>query len=150
MLAASSAAPVDAQNAVGCRRASYVWAGERPMANASGRAIDRRAVIFGGLAALAAPRAAEAQQAGKVARVGVLMNLYSPDAEPPQAFRQGLRGLGYFEGQNLIIDWRYQLGRSDRLPAFAAELISLKPDVLVADVTAAIRGPCRPPGPFRL
>jgi len=67
------------------------------------------------------------------------MNLYPPDAPPPQAFRQGLRGLGYIEGQNLVIDWRYQQGGSSRLPAFAAELVRLKPDVIVADVAAAIR-----------
>jgi len=89
---------------------------------------------------LAAPLAAGAQQqAGKLSRIGVLMNLYPPDADPPQAFRQGLRDLGYVEGQNLVIDWRYQLGRSDRLPILAAELVRLKPDVIVADVTVAIR-----------
>src|SRR6185369_14558974 len=87
----------------------------------------------------AAPFGAEGQQAGKLSRIGVLMNLYSPDADPPQAFRQGLRDLGYVEGQNLIIDWRYQLGRTDRLPPLAAELVRLKPDVVVADVTVAIR-----------
>ena len=43
------------------------------------------------------------------------MNLYPPDAQPPQAFRQELRGLGCVEGQKLVIEWRYQLGRSDRL-----------------------------------
>ncbi len=47
-----------------------------------------------------APLAAGAQQPGKVYRVGVLMNLYPPDADPPQALRQGLRDLGYVEGQN--------------------------------------------------
>jgi ABC-type uncharacterized transport system substrate-binding protein len=86
-----------------------------------------------------APLAAEAQSAGKVSRIGVLMNLYPPDADPPQALRQGLRGLGYVEGQNLVIDWRYQLGQSNRLPTLAAELVRLKPDVIVADVTLAIR-----------
>ena len=89
---------------------------------------------------LAVPLAGGAQpQAGKPARVGVLMNLYAPDADPPQAFRQGLRELGYVEGQNLVIDWRYQLGRTDRLPVLAAELVRLKPDVIVADVTVSIR-----------
>src|SRR5712691_4338563 len=89
---------------------------------------------------LAAPLAAGAQQqAGKLLRVGVLMNLYPPDADPPQALRQGLRDLGYLEGQNLVIDWRYQLGGGDRLPTLAAELVRLKPDVIVADVTVAIR-----------
>jgi len=89
------------------------------------------------------PGAAEAQPAGKRSRVGVLLNLYSPDAEPPLAFREKLRGLGYVEGQNLVIDWRYQLGRSDRLPTLAAELVRLNPDVLVADVTVAIRAAMR-------
>src|SRR5881628_1314685 len=78
------------------------------------------------------------QQAGKLSRIGVLMNLYPPDADPPQALRQGLRDLGYVEGQNLVIDWRYQLGRTDRLPALATELVRLKPDVIVADSTVAI------------
>jgi putative ABC transport system substrate-binding protein len=89
---------------------------------------------------LAAPLAAAAQQqAGKLLRIGVLMNLYPPDADPPQALRRGLRDLGYVEGQNLVLDWRYQLGRGDRLPTLAAELVRLKPDVIVADVTVAIR-----------
>jgi putative ABC transport system substrate-binding protein len=89
---------------------------------------------------LAAPLAAGAQQQpGKLPRLGVLLNLYPPDADPPQALRQGLRDLGYVEGQNLVIDWRYQLGQSDRLPTLAAELVRLQPDVIVADVTVAIR-----------
>jgi putative ABC transport system substrate-binding protein len=94
--------------------------------------------LAGGL--LAAPLAAEAQQqTGKPSRIGVLLNLYPPDAPPPQALRQRLRGLGYVEGQNLVIDWRYQLGGSKRLPALAAELVRLRPDAIVADVAAAIR-----------
>ena len=88
---------------------------------------------------LAPPLAAEAQPPAKVWRVDVLMDLYSPDANPPQALRQGLRDFGYVEGRNLVIDWRYQLGQSDRLPAFAAELVRLKPDIIVADSTVAIR-----------
>ena len=89
---------------------------------------------------LAAPLAAGAQQqVGKLSRIGVLMALYPPDAHPPQALRQRLRDLGYVEGQNFVIDWRYQLGESNRLPALAAELVRLKPDVIVADVTVAIR-----------
>src|SRR6266852_9790142 len=89
---------------------------------------------------LAAPLAAGVQQpAGKLSHIGVLMNLYPPDAHPPQALRQRLRDLGYVEGQNLVIDWRYQLGGTDRLAALAAELVRLKPDVIVADVTVAIR-----------
>jgi ABC-type uncharacterized transport system substrate-binding protein len=94
--------------------------------------------VTGGL--LGAPLAAQAQQqVGKPSRIGVLLNLYPPDAHPPQGLRQRLRDLGYVEGQNLIIDWRYQLGGSNRLPGLAAELVRLKPDVIVADVAAAIR-----------
>src|SRR5438876_1930966 len=89
---------------------------------------------------LAAPLAAEGQQqVGKLSRIGIWINLYSPDAHPPQALRQRLRDLGYVEGQNLVIDWRYQLGGTDRLAALAVELVRLKPDVIVADVTVAIR-----------
>jgi ABC-type uncharacterized transport system substrate-binding protein len=107
--------------------------------------LQRLLLIAGLLAAcLALPPAGKAQQQGvKLSRIGVLMNLYSPDAAPPQALRKELRDLGYVEGQNLAIDWRYQLGQSDRLPALAAELISLKPDVIVADVTVAIRAAMR-------
>jgi len=89
---------------------------------------------------LLAPLASAAQQqSGKLSRIGVLMNLYPPDASPPQALRQRLRDLGYVEGENLVIDWRYQLGGINRLPALAAELVRLKPDAIVADVTVAIR-----------
>jgi len=102
--------------------------------------IDRRTFLAGlSGSLLAAPLAVEAQQAGKVFRIGVLLNLYPPDADPPQALRQGLRNLGYVEGQNLVIDWRYQLGRDDRLSVLATELIRLKPDVIVADATGAVR-----------
>ncbi len=102
----------------------------------------RRLPLIVALAAacLVAPQAVGAQQqVGKLSRIGVLMNLYPPDAPPPQGLRQRLRDLGYVEGENLVIDWRYQLGGSDRLPALAAELVRLKPDVIVADVTVAIR-----------
>jgi putative tryptophan/tyrosine transport system substrate-binding protein len=94
--------------------------------------------------ALALPGATQAQPAGATRwRLGVLLNLYAPTADPPQALRQGLREFGYVEGQNLVIDWRHQLGRGDRLAALAAELIQAKPDVIVADVTFAIRAAMR-------
>jgi len=103
--------------------------------------LERVSLIVGlVVACLAGPPAGEAQQrAGTLSRVGVLMNLYSPEADAPQALRKELRALGYIEGQNLAIDWRYQLGQSDRLPVLAAELMSRKPDVIVGDVTVAIR-----------
>jgi len=104
--------------------------------------VDRRTFIKVIAAVFAAPLASHGQappRAGKVARVGILMNLYAPDAGPPQALRRALRELGYIEGENIVIDWRYQLGRGDRLPALAAELVRLQPDVILADATAAIR-----------
>ena len=100
--------------------------------------MDRRAfigVVTGGL--LAAPLVAAGQPAGKVPRIGVLLTLYSAAEDSPQAFRQGLRALGYVEGQNVAIEWRSAEGQYDRLPAFAAELVQLKVDVIVADVTRA-------------
>jgi putative ABC transport system substrate-binding protein len=94
-----------------------------------------RALILG---VFAASLPAHAQRAGKLWRIGVLLNLYPPDADPPQALRQGLRDLGYVEGRNLVIDWRYQPDR-DRLPTLATELVGLKPNVIVADATSAVR-----------
>ena len=91
-----------------------------------------------------APLAVGAQPtAEKSWRVGVLLSLYRPDAQPPQAFRERLHSLGYVEGQNLHIEWRYAQGRDDRLPALAAELVRLKVDLLVADVTLATRAAMR-------
>jgi len=103
--------------------------------------MNRRTFLFGlTLGALSAPLAAEAQpQTGKVWRIGVLMSLYPPDADAPQALRQGLRTLGYVEGQNLVIDWRYVQGRDDRLPTLAAELVRLNVDLIVTDITLATR-----------
>jgi putative ABC transport system substrate-binding protein len=65
----------------------------------------------------------EAQQPGKVPRIGFLI-ASSPSAMAPRmdAFRQGLRELGYVEGKNIIVEWRYAEGKLDRLPALAAEL----------------------------
>src|SRR5262245_22667801 len=125
----------------GGEHASGTWFRTRPIALCEHMKLKRVLVIVA-LAAgcLAAALAAEAQQrAGKLWRIAVLMNLYPPDADPPQALRQRLRDLGYVEGQNLVIDWRYQLGGNNRLPALAAELVRLKPDIIVADVTVAVR-----------
>ncbi len=82
-------------------------------------------------ALLTAPLAAEAQQAAKVARLGFLA--LNPAANPHlhEAFRQGLRDLGYVEGRNLVIEYRSAEGKPERLPALAAELVALKVDVIV-------------------
>jgi putative ABC transport system substrate-binding protein len=92
------------------------------------------AMIPGSL--LAAPLAAEGQQAGKVYRIGYLSYLECPiRPEFMSPFRQGLRELGYVEGQNILIECRGALGVTDRLPDLAAELVRLKVDVLVAPST---------------
>ncbi len=86
--------------------------------------------LFAMLFALCRP--AEAQQAEKVPRIGYLSG--SPPsaiAEHNEAFRQGLRELGYMEGKNIVIEWRSAEGKRDRLPALATELVHLKVDVIV-------------------
>jgi len=83
--------------------------------------------LLGGAVA-AWPRAARAQQqAGKVPRIGFL-SLTSPSDRPPllDAFRQGLRELGWVEGQNIVIDYRYAEDRVGRLPDLAAEVVRLR------------------------
>jgi putative tryptophan/tyrosine transport system substrate-binding protein len=92
------------------------------------------------VATLAAPLAVKAQRAGNVRTIGFL-------GPPPsagglvQAFQQGLRDLGYIEGQNITIEYRYTdvalQGHTELFPRLAAELIRLKPDVLVVSVTEA-------------
>jgi len=82
------------------------------------------------LAAGAAPLAAEAQQAGKVYHVGYL-------STPTDAFLRKLRELGWVEGQNLVIEYRWAEGNVERLPALAAELVRLKVDVIVAPAGSA-------------
>ncbi len=75
---------------------------------------------------------AEAQQPKKVPRIGYISG--SPPfsiAEQNEAFRQGLRELGYMEGKNIVIEWRSAEGKRDRLPALATELVHLKVDVMV-------------------
>jgi ABC-type uncharacterized transport system substrate-binding protein len=82
----------------------------------------------------------EAQQPKKVPRIGFL-NPISPStiSARVEAFRQGLRELGYVEGKNIVIEWRSAEGKSDRLPALAAELVRLKVDVIVTHGTTATR-----------
>ena len=96
-----------------------------------------RRAFLGTLAMLAAPLAAEAQPAAKVPRIGYLA--LNPAANPHlhEAFRQGLRDLGYVEGRNVVIEYRDAEGKPERLPALAAELVALKVDVLVAQPTVA-------------
>jgi len=78
----------------------------------------------------------EAQQSGKIHRIGFLRAAAPPEAYI-EAFRQGLRELGYLEGKNVIIEYRYAEGKSDRLPDLAAELVRLPVDVIVIDGNSA-------------
>jgi putative ABC transport system substrate-binding protein len=80
----------------------------------------------------AAPFTAEAQQAAKVARIGFLSGSLANGPHLPEAFRQGLRDLGYIEGRDVVIEYRDAEGKYERLPALAAELVALKVDVIVA------------------
>src|SRR5580704_8526527 len=89
--------------------------------------------MAGGL--LAAPLAAEGQQAAKIARIGYLSPNLAASPHLPEAFRQGLRNLGYVEGRNVVIEYRDAEGKPERLPALAAELVALKVDVIVAPGT---------------
>ncbi len=76
--------------------------------------------------------AVEAQQAKKVPRIGYLSASSAAEASVrTNAFRQGLRELGYVEGKNLVIEFRYAEGKFDRLPALATELVRLNVDVIV-------------------
>ena len=81
---------------------------------------------------------AEAQQPKKIPRVGVLWP-FLPTVGPPlaEAFRQGLRNLGYVEGRNIAIEYRYSEGNDSRLPDLAGELVRLKIDVIFAPTTTA-------------
>jgi putative ABC transport system substrate-binding protein len=81
---------------------------------------------------LAAVSLAEAQLPTKVARIGYL-SLRSEVGVNDEAFRQGLRELGYNEGQNIVIEWRFAEGKSERYSHFAAELVQIKVDAIVTN-----------------
>ena len=89
---------------------------------------------------LASVNLAEAQQTGKVPRIGYVSETPDPSVSSPNldAFRQGLRDLGYIEGKNIQVEYRYMGGIPDRSPILVADLVQLKVDVLVATVPSAI------------
>jgi len=94
-----------------------------------------------GASALAAPFSSFAQQQGKVWRVGFLSQRRVEISDSDFAygsFRQGMRELGYVEGKNLVIEWRSGEGKTERLPALAAELVRLKVDLIVAASTPGV------------
>src|SRR5258707_12580288 len=94
--------------------------------------IKRRQFItlLGGAAAW--PLAARAQQSARIPRLGVLL-FSTPQADPQmETARRALRDLGYVEGQNLVLEYRYAEGRPERLPDLAADLVRIQPDVVFA------------------
>jgi putative ABC transport system substrate-binding protein len=88
-------------------------------------------------AAAAWPLAARAQQLGKSPRIGVRVSA-SPPHPFADAFWRGLRALGYSEGQNIKVEFRYTDGRSDRAEEFAEEFVRLSVDVIVAHYAVAV------------
>jgi putative tryptophan/tyrosine transport system substrate-binding protein len=89
---------------------------------------------------LASFHLADAQQTKKVPRIGWLSAApLSANADRIEAFRQGLRELGYVEGKNIVIEWRGAEGKPDRVPTVMAELVQLKVDVIVTARSGATR-----------
>jgi len=96
--------------------------------------------LLGG-AAVAWPRAARAQQADRMRRVGVLESRAADDPEGRArlaVFAQGLRELGWTEGRNVRIDYRWAAANADRYRTYAAELVALAPDVILASASASV------------
>jgi len=99
----------------------------------------RRLIIVMFASLLGVPLASLGQQPAKVARIGFLeASTPSAIAARVEAFRQGLRDLGYVEGKNVVIEYRYAEGNFDRLPALAAELVRLNVNVIVTGGPTAI------------
>ena len=101
----------------------------------------RRLVIAFGAGALAAPLASWAQQ-GKVWRIGFISGAAPPaslETAPQGGFLQGMRELGYVEGRNFVMEWRFAEAKAERYVEFAAELARLKVDVVVTGAPQAVR-----------
>src|SRR5690349_13205257 len=88
--------------------------------------VQRRDFLLTAGALLGAPLAAKAQQAARVARIGILAGNRAASPHTLEAFLQGLRDLGYVEGSNVVIEFRDAEGKPERLPTLAAELLALK------------------------
>ncbi len=95
--------------------------------------VQRRDFLIAAGAILAAPLVAEAKQTANVTRIGYLSTNLAATPHLLEAFRQGLRDLGYVEGRNLVIEYRDAEGKVERLPALATELVALKVDVIVTE-----------------
>jgi putative ABC transport system substrate-binding protein len=84
------------------------------------------------------PDLSHAQSVAQMPRIGILTRAFDPHP-PLAAFRQGLRDLGYVEGQNIALEYRFAEGQVERLPALAAELVHLKVDLILAEGEPAVR-----------
>jgi putative tryptophan/tyrosine transport system substrate-binding protein len=103
--------------------------------------MERRRFITLLGATLASPLAARAQQADRVAHIGVLMGIgdSDPEAKPRvEALRKGLEELGWTEGRNVRLDYRWTAGDPDRTLLFAREIFELKPDIIVVHSSPAV------------
>src|SRR4029450_3684831 len=98
------------------------------------RVMDRRAWLMGAFGLFSVPPASQAQLAAKVYRIGLLggSSPTNPGGRVWEAFFQGLRELGYVEGQNFIVEGRWYGEHPERLPSLAADLVRVKVDVIVA------------------
>jgi putative ABC transport system substrate-binding protein len=106
-----------------------------------GNSMSKKIIYFALSAVLfALSHPAEAQQTGKVPRIGYVSETADPSVSSTNldAFRQGLRELGYIEGKNILVEYRYMGGIPDRSPILVADLVQLKVDVLVSTVPSAI------------
>ena len=96
------------------------------------------AAITGALALLGASLVVNAQQSAKIFRIGVLETTSAALSAPNlAAFKQGLQELGYIEGRNLFLEYRFAEGRAERFPEFAAELVRLRVDLIATRGTPA-------------
>jgi ABC-type uncharacterized transport system substrate-binding protein len=104
--------------------------------------VDRRTWLLGSLGVLAAPLVGEAQQAGRVNRLGILSPGGVPDpsvATAPNLVPMALRELGYVDGRNLVVERRFAEGKMDLLPGLARELVQLQVDVIIAAGVEAVQ-----------
>jgi ABC-type uncharacterized transport system substrate-binding protein len=104
--------------------------------------VDRRTWLLGSLGVLAAPLVGEAQQAGRVNRLGILSPGGVPDpsvATAPNLVPMALRELGYVDGRNLVVERRFAEGKIDLLPGLARELVQLQVDVIIAAGVEAVQ-----------
>lgn len=101
--------------------------------------VRRRQFLLTTGALLAAPLLARAQRARRIPRIGVLTGAVAEKAPNAETFRQRLRELGYEEGRNIAIEWRWAGGDVSRMPGLAQELVKLEVDLIVANSNGPIR-----------